>query len=236
VQRTQEARRIVVVVGLVVLAVLGAALAGPWHVTSRSMTLPEIEFSLPPMAQPSQSPKATAGGTASDAGAPGWILPLVLALVVGLLLWFLAPKIRRALAAWSARSEAAPDDEDAGDYGDIEAVPAAPVLEQGVARAARLLEDDRVPPGDAVIAAWVALEESAARTGVVRDRAQTASEFTVDVLGRTRADPAATSRLLQLYLAARYSEHRLTPQDVAAARDALARIADGVAHRKGDDE
>ena len=68
-----------------------------------------------------------------------------------------------------------------------------------------------MPPGDAVIAAWVALEASAERSGLVRDRAQTATEFTVEVLDATRADPGATRALLDLYLAARYSEHVLTP-------------------------
>lgn len=230
-QRTQEARRTVVVVVLVALAVLGAALAGPWHITPRGTTLPQLGLTMPPRPTQTQtSPPAELTGDPSHVGAPGWLLYLGLALLLGLLTWYLAPKVRRALNAWSARSEAVPEGGDPGDLVGAEVLPATPVLEQGVARAARFLADDRVPPGDAVIAAWVALEESAARSGVVRDRSQTASELTVDVLDATQADAAATRRLLSLYLAARYSEHRLTPQDVAAARDALTLLAEGVAH------
>lgn len=230
-QRTQEARRTVVVVVLVVLVVLGAAVAGPWHVTPRGTALPQLGITMPPRPTQTQtSPPAELTGDANQVSAPDWVLYLVLALLLGLLTWYLAPKVRRALTAWSARSEAVAEAGDPGDVVGAEVLPATPVLEQGVARAARFLEDDRVPPGDAVIAAWVALEESAARSGVVRDRAQTASEFTLDVLDATQADAAATRRLLSLYLAARYSEHRLTAADVATARDALTLLADGVAH------
>jgi hypothetical protein len=106
-------------------------------------------------------------------------------------------------------------------------------MREGVRRAAQVLEDE-VPPGDAVIAAWVALEASAERSGLVRDRAQTATEFTVEVLDATRADPGATRTLLALYLAARYSEHVLTPRDVDQARSSLAAIADDLTRRAED--
>jgi len=110
-----------------------------------------------------------------------------------------------------------------------------PALAEGVEHA-RLALAEHVPPGDAVVAAWVALEHAAQRTGVVRDPAQTPTEFTVAVLDETRADPAATRSLLDLYLRARFSEHPLTAADVTAARAHLETLSTGVTRRRRGDE
>jgi hypothetical protein len=156
------------------------------------------------------------------------LIMLVLGLLVAIGLGVLVRWVRRVLA------NRIPPDVDAADPdvelgGDVQDN-ATPALREGVRRAAQVLEDE-VPPGDAVIAAWVALEASAERSGLVRDRAQTASEFTVEVLDSTRADPVATRELLELYLAARYSDHVLTPHDVEAARASLAAIAGDLTRR-----
>ena len=156
-----------------------------------------------------------------------FVAGLLLAVALGLLVRW----IRRLL------DQRAPYDVDAADPdvelgGDVQDG-ATPALREGVRRAAQVLEEE-VPPGDAVIAAWVALEASAERSGLVRDRAQTATEFTVEVLDATRADPGATRVLLDLYLAARYSEHVLTPRDVDQARTSLAAIADDLTRRAED--
>ena len=66
-------------------------------------------------------------------------------------------------------------------------------MREGVQHAAQVLEQE-VPPGDAVIAAWVALESSAEQTGIHRDRAQTATEFTIEVLRGHARRPAAPRR------------------------------------------
>ena len=156
-----------------------------------------------------------------------FVAALLLAVALGLLVRW----IRRML------DQRAPYDADAADpdvelTGDVQDG-ATPAMREGIRRAAHVLEEE-VPPGDAVIAAWVALEASAQRSGLVRDRAQTATEFTVEVLDATRADPGATRVLLDLYLAARYSEHVLTPRDVDQARASLAAIADDLTRRAAD--
>lgn len=82
------------------------------------------------------------------------------------------------------------------------------------------------PPSDAVIAAWMHLEESAAASGTERQAHQTPSEFTETVLTEHHADSAALHELKAVYQRARFGEPgRVTAADVVAARAALERIA-----------
>jgi hypothetical protein len=219
---------------LVVVAVLGSALAGPFQLVQRNpidipFVVPSIDRTITPVpADPTSGaervPMETQRGLSLVAL---FVLALLLAVGLGLLVRWL----RRMIA------ERRPYDGDVADPaaelgGDVQDH-ATPALREGVRRAAQVLEDE-VPPGDAVIAAWVALEASAERSGLVRDRAQTATEFTVEVLDATRADPGATRTLLDLYLAARYSDHVLTARDVDAARSSLAAIAVDLTRRAQD--
>ena len=226
---------VLVVGALVVVAVLMAALAGPWHPAHRAM--PDLTPSLLPGPTQAQPPAPSASAT--DALPPmslqqeRWIFLVILTLVGLVVVVILALVVRRLAQAMgerrvgTERDAADPDIELDGDVVDS----ATPALREGVRHAAQVLEEE-VPPGDAVIAAWVALEASAERSGIVRDRAQTATEFTLEVLDATSADPQATRALLELYLAARYSEHRLTAQDVATARASLAAIAEDLAPKE----
>jgi hypothetical protein len=107
-----------------------------------------------------------------------------------------------------------------------------PALLRGVEAAQESLAKHPVP-SDAVVAAWLQLEEAAAESGLVRPPAQTPAEFTVTVLAATRADEAATLELLQLYHRARFSRHPVGPAEVAAATDCLTRISAGWARRVG---
>ncbi|WP_454043908.1 DUF4129 domain-containing protein [Cellulosimicrobium sp. Marseille-Q8652] len=86
-----------------------------------------------------------------------------------------------------------------------------------------------MPPRDAVIAAWVSLEDAAALAGAHRDPAQTPTEFTVAVLDRTPADPGAVATLRGLYHRARFRGADIDAGDVRAARAALRRLADDLA-------
>ena len=133
-----------------------------------------------------------------------------------LILAFVVRKIAQKVRERRVGREVDAADPDIPLEGDVVDLATA-AMRAGAQRAAQVLEQE-VPPGDAVIAAWVALESSAEKTGIHRDRAQTATEFTIEVLRSTHADPRAAQTLLDLYLAARYSEHRLTPQDVARPR------------------
>ncbi|QGQ20655.1 DUF4129 domain-containing protein [Cellulomonas sp. JZ18] len=214
---------------------LAAALAGPVRLTAD----PVAPLELPTFSAPPQLPPPTAGPdrTVEDAPPP----PAWLGDVVGALLTLVAVAALALLARWLLRRrwwvrDGGPRDDDLdGAEGDVDDTHVVAAMRAGVASAARALDDD-VPPGDAVVAAWVAVEDAAASTGVVRDRAQTATEFTVDVLDGTRADPVATRALLDLYLAARFSAHAVTAADVVRARELLAAVGDGLARRADDDD
>ena len=220
----------------VVVAVIGSALAGPFRLVQRNGD--DGPVVAPTFDQPTDASTPRFEQLLRAEQVPvqtqRWIylvalfvVALLLAVALGLLVRWIRRMIDRR--APHDADTADPDVELAGDVQDS----AMPALREGVRRATQVLEDE-VPPGDAVIAAWVALEASAERSGLVRDRAQTATEFTVEVLDATRADPAATRVLLELYLAARYSEHVLTPRDVDQARTSLAAIAVDLTRRADD--
>jgi hypothetical protein len=220
---------------LVVVAVVGSALAGPFRLAQRGGQT-DVRNRPQTFDTPTSTPDPA--GPFYVVRAPAethrWIY-LVVLVALALLLAVGFRLLVRWLRSLTARRAPYGDDvaEPAGELaGDVEDH-ATPALREGVRRAAQVLEDE-VPPGDAVIAAWVALEASAERTGLVRDRAQTATEFTVEVLDATRADPGATRTLLELYLAARYSEHVLTTRDVDQARSSLAAIAVDLTRRAQD--
>lgn len=79
-------------------------------------------------------------------------------------------------------------------------------------------------PGDAVILAWLMLEQGAADCGLVRQPHQTPTEFTAAVLGGLAVDAAALDRLRRRYQRARFSDHPVTAEDVQAAREALRQV------------
>lgn len=224
------------VVALVVLVVLGAAVAGPWHLAARPhyrlfSGLLDLPTPPPQTAPPPPPPEAASG--ASGQGRSLTIVLVVIAVAVLVALVVVVARVLRRLVR-ERRPQPVDDDVTPGRAADVDLGVAVPALAQGVHAARRELARD-VPAGDAVIAAWVALERSAQRSGVVRDPAQTPTEFTVALLDATRADPAATRGLLDVYLLARFSRHPLTAVDVRAAQGFLARLADGVVRpRDGD--
>lgn len=217
---------------VVVLVVLAAAWGGSWEIEPRDLDLAWLDWLQLPTAEPLQGtlPEPVAGADAIDAsGDGGWLgaalgvavrvagalvaLALVAWLVRGLWRWFRyrdAPR-RRAEPASGAVGVRADE-------------PDLPVLRRGVAEARRFLADvDR--PVDAVVAAWLALEEAAGSSGVHRSPAQTPTEFTVAVLERTSADAGTTAELLALYHRARFSRQPIGPDDVARASRCLERLA-----------
>lgn len=221
---------VLLVGALVAVAVLMAALAGPWQLAHRFVpggTVPVV--TLPPQTNAPEPSSSATPREMMPIEQERWIYLVILSmlgLLAVLVLAFVARKIAQKMRERRVGREIDPADPDIpleDDAVDIATV----AMRAGAQRAAQVLEQE-VPPGDAVIAAWVALEASAEETGIHRDRAQTATEFTIEVLRGTHADPQATQTLLDLYLAARYSEHALTPQDVDTARASLTTIAEGL--------
>lgn len=209
--------------GLAVVA--GAALAGPWHAA------PGGPVEIPtPDATP---PEVTDLGEImpiEPAGEPDGGFPLTLWLVIAALiaLFFVLRAFLNRASLARGRTEGRFDPAD-GRIGEVEhetAEPDLPALRRGVAAARRIL-DGHADPQDAVIAAWLELEQAAASSGVERAPSDTPTEFTTAVLDATRADPAATRTLLGLYHRARFAPDAvLGPPEVAEALRSLERIAE----------
>lgn len=103
--------------------------------------------------------------------------------------------------------------------------------------AAALAEDararlDALEAGDVrngIVRCWARLEDAVAAAGLPRSRHETSAEYTVRVLHVLDLDPHAIGELARLYREARFSEHALTEDARAAAREALARLQDDLA-------
>ncbi|MGC5166732.1 DUF4129 domain-containing protein [Luteimicrobium sp. DT211] len=243
-ERRPGARAVVgVVAGLGVVAVLAVALQGPAaHEGVR--WLPHVDVGggarLTPPPAPTQTMPTLA--TPSDHGLERWhVSPWVWLVVLGVVL----AAIVLALAAWWRRHHdgSPPDDEPAEPPGVHDAavaepeavpdVPDLPVLRRGFDHAFHALGAGR-EPHDAIVTAWLGLEEAAQDAGVARRPAETASELTTRILGRVTSDDVAARSLLDLYLRVRYGGYAATPDDVAAARadlEALTRGWDAAARR-----
>jgi hypothetical protein len=221
-------RHPVTIAAAVLLVVVGAATATPWRVDiptwAFGIDLSEVPEMEAPTAAPTPSPpQEPVDNTGNDTVAT--ILIVLAVLAVAALAWFVARKIVAAVKA-TPRRTITPDPLDAGAGLATEVRPTVPLPElvDAVDRALAHLDDARTPT-DGVIAAWVALEDAAAEHGTHRDPAQTSTEFARTVLDATPAPAADVDMLRRLYQRARFTEHTVTDDDVAAARAALVAIA-----------
>jgi hypothetical protein len=98
--------------------------------------------------------------------------------------------------------------------------PDTPALRSGIELALQMLDELR-EPADAIVRAWLGLQETAEESGIVRRPAETATEFTSRILSRAVVDDRALKTLLRLYLRTRFGDHPVTSDDVAAVRMAL---------------
>lgn len=80
------------------------------------------------------------------------------------------------------------------------------LLESVPEQISRLQEGE---PRNAIVAAWLNLETSAAATGLPRDPAETSTEYTTRVLHTWDVDPRSLGDLAALYREARFSRHPL---------------------------
>lgn len=213
------------VVAAIALVVFGAASATPWIVT---LTLPTFDQTARPPDVPQITAEPQQPGQRDEAlaqtvqNAVATVFVLLLATFVAYVLYRL---FRRLRAAWVPEDEqVAIDRLDDGDVpGEVLSVDISS-LATAVARARAHLAG-AAEPGDAVIAAWVALEHEAELQGAGRDPAQTATEFTTVLLQHTPAPPDAVAVLRGLYHRARFTSHPVTTDDVRRARESLDLIA-----------
>ena len=230
--RPDRAGRVAGVVGLLALAAVAATLAGPWQPPLRHeaalplsplptppATLFPTPFELPPTGLLEQDVRPwnlTWLGLVLGAVLVAWVVFLVLR-------WF----------RWHPGPPVPEGPDDLGIEGGVAIAgagivfPDLPALREGVADADVALRRF-ARPADAVIAAWVRLEEAAAHSGVRRDPAATPTEFTLTVLDAAPVDPQATRVLLELYLRARFGGEHMTADDVASAMGALATLSVGL--------
>ena len=228
--RPDRTGRVAGVVGLLIVVAVASALAGPWHPPineARPIPWTPPTASTPPMPTPAgpEDIIATLHVQPWDLSWLGWTL------AGAAIAWLLYMIMRWLVRHPAPKAEEGPDDAgiEQGDAytGPGVALPNLPTLREGVVQADQQLRKF-VRPADAVIAAWVRLEQAAARSGVLRDPAATPTEFTVKVLDRAPVDPEATRTLLGLYLRARFGGEQMTADDVTAAMAALAALAEGL--------
>src|SRR5690606_9623932 len=98
--------------------------------------------------------------------------------------------------------------------------PDVATIQRGGERALASL-DRHDQPHDAVISAWLGLQETAEESGITRAAAETPTEFTARIISRALADDRAVTALLRLYLRTRFGDHPITRADVDDARAAL---------------
>ncbi|WP_345376313.1 DUF4129 domain-containing protein [Frondihabitans cladoniiphilus] len=218
---------------LVLLVVVGAATVGPLVFTgprwSPSGTLP----TRTPTPQPVTNTPAplTSPPAAKPTGAPPnltWLAIVVGSLVAAAIVFFvvraLRQRVRRRDRAVAAELEEIPLDLDlAPDEPSIET--SAPYLRRGLRRALDLMDGERAPT-DAIVEAWLGLQEAAEDAGHQRLSAETPTEFTTRILALLPVDGESLDVLRRLYLAVRFGDATATADDVARARAAVQKLAD----------
>ena len=96
-----------------------------------------------------------------------------------------------------------------------------PALRTGIDLALQALDEQQRDPADAIVRAWLGLQETAEESGIARRPAETPTEFTSRILRGALTDDRAIKTLLRLYLRTRFSDHPVTQADVADVRAAL---------------
>ncbi|MEE6296874.1 DUF4129 domain-containing protein [Georgenia wangjunii] len=218
---------VLLAVAAVILAVLGAALAGPWEAAPR----PAGEVPLPPAAsQEAVTPEAVEPPLVTAEGGGG-IHPLALVVAALVVLGALLARWLVGRATFARGGTVVGHETAGGRQVDVatepEVEPDLPALRRGVDAAQAALASAG-KADDVVIAAWLELEAAASSSGVPRAPAQTPTEFTTAVLDATAADPAATRTLLGLYHRARFGRGeagRMGKAEVATATECLRRLA-----------
>ncbi|MBW9093971.1 DUF4129 domain-containing protein [Microbacterium jejuense] len=164
----------------------------------------------------------------ADSGAVRTVILILLGLVAAALLALLVVTVVRALRrAWENRELEERDGAvlaaASSGAASVEAQPDAAVIQRGIAAALQRIDVPAVP-GDAIIAAWVGVEEAAADSGVVRGLSETPGEFAVRIITRRSAIGGDARLLLVLYERVRFGGYTATEADRAEARRLLERI------------
>lgn len=197
--------------------------AGPRWVPHWNLT-PQTQASVPPPPVASKPPTRTSAAHTMGSFPLWivlWIMIAIAAIGVALLLWrWWSGRPSRAATRWHSIVV------DATSSIPVEQTPEpdTPALRTGIELALQLLDEQR-EPADAIVRAWLGLQEAAQGTGIVRRPAETPTEFATRILSRAFADDRAIRTLLRLYLRTRFGDHPVTGNDVRAVRAALEELA-----------
>lgn len=214
----------VAVVALLV-ALQGAVQRGPARLRGGSGSPEQVVTPPPQTFTPGPTPTMDHATGASTAGA--WFARVLLTLLVVAVLVVVVFALRRLRSSARGADDVVEIDrtEHAVALGadEVDAAAELPALREGFDRAAQALRDER-EPRDAVVQAWLGLEEAARDAGVSRRPSETATELTTRLLARVSSDEQAARTLRDLYLRVRFGGYEPGPADVATAREALAAL------------
>lgn len=214
------------VLGLFLIAMLAAVLAGPPPLPASSprtpRPLPSAQESLLITAGPSMPPETRSDGAVLLI--VGIVLGLLVCLVVVIAVVRLLPRLIALIAEWMRRP-AEPEttevatEEHTSDPAQLD----APRVQRGIATARQTIGAHR-DAGDAIVAAWLGLEQTAADSGVGRGRSETPAEFALRLLLRRPGIDEPARSLLALYEQVRFGGRRgdeRMREDATRALDAI---------------
>lgn len=220
--RTRTGRTLPLALLLVVLVIVAAGIGGTSHFTGARwfphlggarrtsvVTVPAARATAPPARPRPRHHSVTV---------PLWLVVLAMVVVVigvAALLWRFWTRRRMPSSPMPHRVSAQVRPVVAA-----EPEPEPEALLTGIELALRALDEQR-DPADAVVRAWLGLQETAEESGIVRHPAETPTEFTSRILSGAFADDRALRTLLRLYLRTRFGNHPPTTDDVTAVHDAL---------------
>lgn len=204
-----------VAVGVVAFVLLAVAALGASGSLPPLVELPSSEVEVPEFIPPTLEATLEPGEAAESPeelpelpGLPDWITDVLWAVlvlvVVPVLVWAIARVIQAQLAI-RARRARTPNIRftEVGDVVDEEQL--AESFAEALASLRRGVDVDT-----AILECWRRMERLVADTGLERAPTQTPTEYTVDVLTHTAADPESLGTLAELYQQAAFSDHELT--------------------------
>lgn len=193
---------------------------------------PREEAMPPPVGDQSPMPAETPMPENAASDIIGAIIGFIFLALAAVAVIFVLIILARALArAW--RDRPLPAQDGASTAFDLQEPPIdtapeveAPVIRRGIQGALRSIDEGPIPT-DAIIAAWVGLEESAADAGMSRGVSETPSEFALRIITRRSGISDVARELLGLYERVRFGGHAADETDREAARIALRRMDEG---------
>jgi hypothetical protein len=221
-------------VALLLLLVTWAASIGPDQVVTQSGNPPSYE-TIPPTT-PTASPSPTTSNQRNQGSGDRDVLFTVVSIVATLLaaivmLAALITFVRWLMVrSWRRVRDREPDEVEF-DPLDAPARMAGAMVADAAGQREALVATGSAR--NAIVECWHRFEQQAETAGVHRKSWETSSEFTLRVLDRLSADPAAVMTLAELYRDARHSRHEISEESRNEATRALDAVHRSLGSRAG---